>query len=257
MSLSCEKLIVLCATQRCGSTMVVEDMRSTGRLGLAEEYFIPWDVNKTGINWVQQFESIVANATSENSVSAVKIMANQLPVIEQCLKNASTRKLDTEQGLFPYFKSYFQGAKYVFIRRDSVVRQAISRGMSRQTGINHATANENDDHFAGNLMKGYKAEYNEKTRYEKSAVDNDVLAIVHENLVWESYFHSWGITHPLTLRYEEICKNSPAYLQRIAKYCEVELPENKMPTDRKMVKLSNSKNDDWCDEYLKNGFKAA
>jgi LPS sulfotransferase NodH len=29
--------IILCATQRCGSTMVIEDMRNTGVLGMPEE----------------------------------------------------------------------------------------------------------------------------------------------------------------------------------------------------------------------------
>lgn len=257
MSPSYEKMIVLCATQRCGSTMVVEDMRSTGLLGVPEEYFIPWDVNKEGIDWVKQFVNVMNTASTENGVTSVKIMANQIPAIEECLKKATSSELTDSSGLFPHFKHQFQNAKYVFIRRDSVVRQAISRGMSRQTGINHATAKASDEHFAGNLMKGYKSEYNAKAKYDKSTIDQDVLAIVKENLVWESFFNSWGITHPLALRYEEICKNSPGYLQRIANYCDVDLPEGQMPTKRNMVKLSNGKNDDWCNQYLGNTFKAA
>jgi len=237
--------------------MVVEDMRSTGLLGVPEEYFIPWVGNEADIDWIKQFENILVKATTQNNIAAVKIMADQIPAIDECLKKSTPSGLVDNEALFPYFRHHFQNVKFVFIRRDSVVRQAISRAMSRQTGINHATANASDVHFAGNLMKGYKPEYNDSAKYDKAMLDKDVLEIIQENLAWESYFNSWGLTHPLTLRYEEICKNSPGYLQRIAKYCDIDLPESKLPTNRKMVKLSNSKNDDWCDQYLENNFKVA
>jgi len=122
--------------------------------------------------------------------------------------------------------------------------------MSRQTGINHATGKSDDDHFAGNLLKGYDKKYNERAKYNQAAIDADVIAISKENLIWESYFKSWGVNYPLALRYEEICKNGPAYLQRIAKASALELTDDQLPLDRKMVKLSNSKNDEWCDAYL-------
>jgi len=245
------KVILLCATQRCGSTMIVEDMRSTGVLGIPEEYFIPWDVSKERINWREQLENIISSkASTDNGVASIKIMANQLPEIEKCLASDSSIKPADGGGLCPHFRSYFASAKYVFIRRDNVVRQAISRSMSRQTGINHATKNSSDDHFAGNLMKGYDNEYNSGAKFSKEQIDSDILNIVKENLLWESYFSSWDITHPLSLRYEELCKNGPAYLQRIGKYSGIEVTQEMLPESRKMVKLSNSKNEDWCSEYL-------
>jgi len=251
MKFNATKLIVLCATQRCGSTMVVEDMRATGVLGIPEEYFIPWKLSERKIDWRQQLKQISKKSATSNGVAAVKIMANQLEDIEHCLEAAWQGDAPESGGDFPYFRAMTRGATYVVIRRDSIVRQAISRGMSRQTGINHATKKTDDDHFAGNLLKGYDKKYNEKVKYKEDVIDSDVISIAKENLLWESYFSSWGLTHPLSLRYEEICKNSPGYLQRIGKACRVELLEDHFPSDRKMVKLSNSKNDDWCEQYMR------
>lgn len=250
MKFNAEKLIILCATQRCGSTMIVEDMRATGVMGIPEEYFIPWDPSKSDIDWAKQLEQIARKSATDNNVASVKIMANQLASIENCLKNSWSGDEPNQTGMFPYFRELTRPANFVFIRRDSIVRQAISRGMSRQTGINHATEKKEDDHFAGNLMKGYEASYNAKVRYDQSIIDSDVIAIAKENLIWESFFKSWGITHPLSLRYEEICKNSPGYLTRIAKACKLELNEEQLPKDRKMVRLSNSKNDEWTSAYM-------
>lgn len=38
--------ILLCATQRCGSTMIVEDMRNSEVLGAPREHFLPWAAAK-------------------------------------------------------------------------------------------------------------------------------------------------------------------------------------------------------------------
>jgi len=244
------KVIILCSTQRSGSTMVVEDMRNTGIMGNPEEYFIPWDSLKVDIDWNKQLDSLTEKASSKNGVIAVKVMANQLPEIDQCLKNTWPDELPAvkETGIFPYFREVTKHGKYIFLRRDNLLRQAISRSVSRQTGINHATANDFDEHFAGKLLKGYSKDYNESISYNEKVLSKDLMNIVNENTIWECFFRDWDIKHPLTLRYEEICKNSPSYLQRIANYTKITL--NDFNFDRKMVKLSNEKNEEWYNNYI-------
>jgi len=250
-----KNLIILCATQRCGSTMVVEDMRNTGVLGNPEEYFIPWNPQKIDVNWLESLEGISQKASTENDVVCIKVMANQLPSVNECLKQAWGEKNINLTGDYPYFRALTKNASYVFLRRDSIVRQAISREMSRQTGVNHATKNSSDDHFAGNLMKGYSSSYNEKVTFRESSLSADVISIVRENTTWENYFTSWSIKNPLVLRYEEICKNSPSYLERIAKYSSIELETDLLPKKRSMVKLSNELNDKWCEKYTNYEFE--
>ena len=250
MLMDVKKLIIICATQRCGSTMVVEDMRNTQVLGNPEEYFIPWDPGNDGVNWIDNLETIAKKASSSNGVVAIKVMSNQLRKIEQCLEHADFvfEELAGSEGVFPRFRALTKNAYYIHIRRDNLLRQAISRSMSRQTGINHAVPNSSVEHFAGNLLKGYTEKYNEKANYRHEELEGEMFNIVNENIRWEAFYSSWGINNPLTLRYEEICKNGTLYIDRVSRYVDVEVKQR--DSERKMVKLSNKKNEQWYDSYL-------
>jgi len=102
MKFNTPKLIVICATQRCGSTMVVEDMRATGVLGVPEEYFIPWKTSNEDIDWSQQLRQIEKKSSTDNGVAAVKIMANQLLDIENCLRDSWDDETPTGDGIYPF-----------------------------------------------------------------------------------------------------------------------------------------------------------
>lgn len=246
------KGVIICATQRSGSTMVLEDMRNTGVLGIPEEYFIPWNPSKKNVDWEKSLLSIIKRSSSENGFFSIKVMANHLPLIDECLRGTKydvDEDIDSSQ-LYPRFYNAFKGCKFLMIRRDNIVRQAVSREISRQTGINHATQKETDTHFAGNLLPGYSKEYNDSVRYKKDALDREILKISSENTLWESFFETNGINNPLVLRYEQVCKNFPNYLKRIALFSNIELDNSFEFVKRKMVKLSNNKNDEWVRNYL-------
>ena len=68
--------IILCATQRCGSTMIVEDMRNTGVLGMPEEWFIPWQKDRSDEDLAKDLASIRRRASSQNGVCAIKVMCH-------------------------------------------------------------------------------------------------------------------------------------------------------------------------------------
>lgn len=245
------KGIILCATQRCGSTMVVEDMRNTNILGLPEEYFIPWDSSRTDINWGEALERVKKRASTDNGFFSIKVMASHIPVIDACLIGTAYDNSEENGLLYPRFFNAFKDCKFVFLKRDSVVRQAISREISRQTGINHATGNASDNHFAGNLMKGYDAKYNKNVTYSFESVASEVLNISAENALWDMFFTSHNIANPLVLRYEEICKNFPSYISRISKFANLPLPENLTYKNRSMVRLSNETNELWLSNFIK------
>lgn len=247
-----KKLIVLCATQRCGSTMVVEDLRNTNEMGIPEEYFISWSKkieNERNIDWNQRFTSILKKSESANNVSCFKIMANQLAGINNKLKYVNNNHDSQTQYLPDLFNKFSESeTKFVFLKRDSILRQAISRVMARQTGVNHAIMEENGQHFAGNLLKGYSSDYNVDTTYNFDELNEEIIKINQENFQWERVFKAWGINAPLILRYEEIVKNFPNYVNRIARYCNIDLTKATFQK-RKMVKLSNRVNEKWFDRY--------
>jgi LPS sulfotransferase NodH len=235
------KTIVLCATQRCGSTMIVEDMRNSAVLGRPEEYFIPWSSEREA-EWQREYRNILTRGASENGVVSFKVMANQLFEIEQCLGGGAM-----EGGrLFPRFKKMLGPVHWVYITRDNMLKQAISREMSRQTGVNHATADEKESHFAGNTLRGYREDYNNSAVYREDMIERALGDIVKENIIWKRFFSDWGIV-PYRIQYETAVRNYPEYLRRMAKMVGEKLPEE-LPK-RKMVRLYNEKNEEWYRKF--------
>jgi len=241
-----KKSIILCATQRCGSTMICEDMRNTKILGMPEEHFLPWDISKPISNWEPHLEGVYRRGSSENGVFAVKIMANQLARVDTCLATIVEPQVGNADKAFPHLRTLFKDATWIWLKREDVARQAISREMAAQTGVNHATRKSGDEHFAGNTLKGYDKDYNVHTSFNEHAIAAKITTIMEENLTWLRFFHDWGMS-PLTLHYEENCRDFPGYLYKLAHEAGIELPPD-IPA-RKMVRLSNAVNDAWFEAY--------
>ena len=242
------KDIVLCATQRCGSTMIVEDMRNTGVLGQPKEWFLPWKPNKEDANWARTMVRVRQNGTGENGVFAVKVMANQIADIDACLATITDTPASEKAGSYPRFANLFQDAAWIRLLRRDIVSQAISRVMSRQTGINHATANADVEHFAGNLAKGYDPSYNQEAVYRFEAIFKSVSSIILENLAWDRFFETSGIV-PTELVYEDIVKDEGMrHLDIMAEL--IGLPDAPPRKPRVMVKLGNEKNAEWRERFF-------
>lgn len=235
--------IILCATQRCGSTMVIEDMRNIGILGRPEEWFIPWNPAKTDVSWHDELARVRQWGTGPNGVFAVKVMANQLAGIEGCLKEVIT----ASSGL-PFFRFHklFETATWVWLKRRDIVDQAVSRVIAQQTGINHAT--DGADHFAGNLMKGGDlANYNASAQYSYDAILRECTAITLETLAWRRFFEEFEIA-PLVITYEDTVQDAGmTHLDRLVQATGVSGAYQATP--RRLVKLGNNLNVDFAARF--------
>ncbi|MBL4811685.1 MAG: hypothetical protein JKX69_04830 [Rhodobacteraceae bacterium] len=242
--------IILCGTQRCGSTLIIEDMRNSGALGNPEEWFVPWDVERENVDWALAFAGVKKRGTGKNGVFAIKVMANQLFSVDACLASFLSPRGDSD---FPHFVSAFPDAVWVKLVRQDYVAQAISRNMAQQTGVNHATAHKDDEHFAGNLVKGYKSSYNEKTVYRFGALLREVTAITLENLAWDRFFAMQGIK-PLVLIYEDVIRDAElSHLDKMAKLLGINDPL--VRRERAMVRLANDKNKNWRERFYQDAAK--
>lgn len=228
--------------------MVVEDMRNTGILGMPEEWFLPWDsTKKKPVNWKQALGGVFKKAQTENGVAAVKVMANQVGKVEQCLSTFMDHDEEKPFGRFASLADAAEYASFVWLKRDDVVFQAISRVIARQTGINHATGKKDDAHFAGNLLQGYDPSYNKKAKYNFDLIRKEAANITLENLLWQNFFSAHEI-EPLTLTYEQVSQDPKMrHLDKIAD--EIGLAEEPKKEERKMVKLGNVRNQSWRDLF--------
>jgi LPS sulfotransferase NodH len=225
--------------------MIVEDLRNIGVLGNPEEWFVPWSQPKDDMDYRAALSAIRKRATGENGIASIKVMANQLLDIEDGLQTYLKPKPGPR---FFRFHNAFKDAKWVRIQRRNVVAQAISRVMAQQTGINHATGTAGQDHFAGNLLRGYSDEYNQGAKFNYNAILREATSITLENIAWDQFFRDFEID-PLVLTYEQVAKDPKmTHLDLIAELMGLdETPDSK---PRTMVKVGNQRNKDFEKQFM-------
>ncbi|EAJ4275697.1 hypothetical protein B7M67_08635 [Campylobacter coli] len=234
------KKIILCSTQRSGSTMVVEDFRNSGIMGNPDEYFIPWQGFKEGIDIDKEIDSLFLKGT-KHDVFSVKIMANQIQKVNFLLKNYSSRCNNILE--------LFHDAYWIYIKRDDIVEQAISRYIAIKTNAWHAVANKNDKHFVGHLIRENIDKYNYGVEYDFNHIMKHIINIKDENLFWLNFFKQNNI-HPLILTYEIYSKDlNFGYLNDVANYINVDYVNKVL--GRKIVKLANIINENFKTLLLK------
>lgn len=190
-------VIIICGTQRCGSTMVCEDLASTGVLGKPEEHFLSW-VPKRHVDWQAEFRAARTRGSSPNGISAHKMMANQLRNIDACL---ATFLKPAQAVAYPHLMAAFPDALWVWIRRRDVLGQALSHIVAKATGVFHAVK-KTSGFLPGSAMT--EAGFQSKTfdvPYDFQAVMQEWHLINRGNLVWEAFFELNGIA-PVCLEYE-------------------------------------------------------
>ncbi|WP_374764426.1 Stf0 family sulfotransferase [Yunchengibacter salinarum] len=241
--------LMLCATQRCGSTMIVEDMRNSGVLGRPKEWFLGWNPAQSDRGWQEELVRLCEQASSDNGVMAAKLMADQMDAVDACLGGGAAPTPDHR-----WLAAAFQDAAWVYLVRRDQVAQAVSRAMAEQTGIQHATGKPDDPHFAGHVAHGYDRNYNTQAVYDFERIKAHVLAIRRENALWEHFFEANGIT-PSRLIYEDVADDlHMAHLDLLGRLAG--LPAAPPKKARRMVRLANEHNADWKARFVRDAASA-
>lgn len=240
------KIIILCGTQRCGSTMIVADFRATEVLGQPEEYFIPW-TSQVIEKPIDNFESILRRASTKNGNASIKIMADQLEHIENNLAGSQNLTLEKDElnYIYPHVRKLFKDALFIKINRVDIVAQAVSRLMSLKTGKNHFV-DASSTYMPGNNTLS-NDEYNKNVEYNKFYLDQQVLEISQENTKWDCILKNWQVESPINLVYEN-CINDFNYLSNIGTRLGLSINVDNLPK-RKLKKIGNSKNDEFIYKY--------
>lgn len=235
--------IVICATQRCGSTLLCEDLRNN-ELGLAEEYFLSLVNKKAQSDILKELDNIQRRGTSDNGIFAVKVMSDYAPRIDSAL--VSIAEGGANDGLWSELAAYYRDALWIYIERRSILRQAVSRLMARQTGINHILATADTTFVPGKSRVGYDENYNARAGFREQELVEDIADIVAENHLWGRFFADHQI-EPLHLFYETIVEG-PEYIATIRD--RLGLPEAKVRDDRKLMKLSNARSEEIVENFI-------
>jgi LPS sulfotransferase NodH len=131
--------LIILATQRCGSTMVCDDIALTDRLGIPSEHFTDlifdnYSGNDNVKELCEKYDSIFNFCQTENGISSVKIMADQiqpLGKIFNLIENHPSRSFDES------FVNFFKNSLFIRVSRIDRVAQSISRYAALKTGVFH------------------------------------------------------------------------------------------------------------------------
>lgn len=243
-----KKSIILCATQRCGSTMICEEIRNFEVLGNPEEYYIPWTKNNLDkYNWKNVQRDVIQKGLSKNNVFSVKIMSDQLMGISERFHTYYTQ-IDNALMLLP--KVYNEMSEELFwvrIIRKNTIKQAISRVMATQTGVCHAVDQDSDKFFAENIIN-YNEIYNKDANYNYEEVIKEINNIKKEEILWNKFFTDNKIK-PFRIVYEEAYEDTYDVIEKLAEVCGVDTSDV-VRKEKKIKKLSNKLNKEWYKNTL-------
>lgn len=136
-------IIVVLATQRCGSTLFSEDLASLGGLGRPWESFrdlIPPKDSNQGLP-IDGFIRALASGYDQRGVCGVTLMGDYLPKLGRAILPESERPgragFDYGIAFLERLAKLFGGAVFFHVFRTSLIDQAISRYMAQKTGRYH------------------------------------------------------------------------------------------------------------------------
>lgn len=234
--------IVICATQRCGSTLLCNDLTNNG-LGRPEEWFLRLVGDFKALKDQDIMPDVIRRGSSGNGVFAVKIMANYAPVVENYLAHRCGDNADP-QGLTHLVKR-FAAAYWIFMARRDRVSQAVSQLMSQTTGVYHAVHSKDAGFVPGQAVVGPSEQYNADVTIADSQISAALERIDRENRWWDRFFRTHGI-RPRCIVYEEILADF-SHVAAIRR--DLDLPDSPVVESRNLVKLGNKRSDELIADF--------
>lgn len=205
--------IIILATQRSGSTMICDDIRNIGNLGLPEEYFIPArNINKDRESCRKFIERIIKKSrVPQTDITSVKIMADQLEAVNQVYTGAEIYN-ESIDNQYLFLK---KARVVIYCYRSNLIKQAISRLMARRTGYCHSIRDSSTETFAGNASL-LEEEYNAKVQISSEEIVEEAKRIDQENKLILEVIKQKEI-QLFTSSYEDYVKNPKCVLELTSK----------------------------------------
>jgi LPS sulfotransferase NodH len=210
--------IIFCATQRSGSTMVVDDFQNvTGRKRSQTEAFYHL-ILKTGVATWDQAHEMMQKHRAPELIFFDKVMFHYLPRIAKLIDPAA------KPGAGP-FASYFADATWVYIRRANVFEQTISKYSAEKLNAWDA--------------RSAKSGFNDLMNFDVNLAKNYLHDFLQEDIQWLAFFKRHGIT-PIQIYYEDAVTHFPLYLDPVMKAAGIDYDPSRV-AERRMEKLGNDR----------------
>ncbi|MFP6872729.1 MAG: Stf0 family sulfotransferase [Verrucomicrobiales bacterium] len=232
---------LVCATHRSGSNLLCQALWHTQLCGFPQEFFSPTRAQKIAAeygldadpdsDYAGYVAELVKKRVTLNGVFGGKIMWSHLEPFIMATRRDS-------QGVVELFAGMFPNIRYLWIRRDDKLRQAISMWKAKQTKVYNSLQLEETKQPAGVPAYDFKEIGSIKQRFED------------EDAAWENFFASNDIV-PIEIHYEDFAGNHEERTLDIIKKLGVDVGKDFAVKPLTYRQLADATNEQWRERYLR------
>ncbi|MGS2614895.1 Stf0 family sulfotransferase [Micromonospora sp. LZ34] len=238
----------VCATPRTGSSLLLGLLESTGVAGRPQAYFrspdeplwadrwrLPRDA-AGGVDYAEYVRAALAEGRTDNGVFGAKLMWGTLDEVVAKLASVHPDLAGKDTALL---SRAFGRTRFVFLRRDDVLAQAVSWLRAEQTGRWFVGGN---GEISGAAPGGGAA------RYDAAGIRHFIETIREHNAAWAAWFASWGI-EPHVVRYEDLDADMVATTHRILAFLGLDRPAGAGAVVARHQRQADAVNREWIRRY--------
>jgi glutamate-1-semialdehyde 2,1-aminomutase len=212
----------VCATPRCGSSLLCELLCNTGIAGAPTEFFDPEMQEKFRLAWgLPSFDAylqtLLEKKTGPNGVFGFKVHWEQY---ERFLGGRDARAL-------------FPNLHIILMTRNDRLGQAISFWRAVQS----------NQWASGDVASG------REVRYDREQIQAFLTKIETEEHTWEALFAATGI-EPIRVVYEELVADPVTHVRRVLGALSVQVPEDLRIPPPTLQKQADALSERWRGRFL-------
>jgi trehalose 2-sulfotransferase len=226
--------VFVCGVPRSGTWLLAHLLHSSGVVGYPGEFFWREDAGRNREAWgVSTFhdylDRVFEVGTAANGVFAAKLMWGYFDEFMFELRGLTG---EYEQSDLSVIRSVFPHPRFVWIRRDDVVAQAVSWSKALKTG-----------QFAAHQERTGEA------IFDFEQIDGLARAVRLHNGAWRRWFVGHGI-EPFEATYEELCADRLGTTLSALAFLGLEpLAEAKIAPPRELERQASEVNAEWIARY--------
>lgn len=231
----------VCATPRTGSSLLLGLLESTGVAGHPQAYFRApdepswadrWGIPRTGYG--DYVRAARAAGTTENGVFGAKLMWGTL---EEVVDKLGAVHPDLAGADLALLNAAFGCTRFVYLRRDDVVAQAVSWLRAEQTGAWYVGG-------AGEISGGGGGR---APSFDADRIGRFESTIREHNAAWEEWFAGVGV-HPYRVSYEELDADMAGVTRGVLGFLGLDLPAGRAILPRH-ERQADELSEEWIERY--------
>ncbi len=231
---------IICATPRSGSTLLCDLLAGTGRTGAPNSFYRRQSIP----NWVRRwgldpdapgFERTYLEVARQMGTAGTGMFGMRQMWDHKASMDAVFARLFPDLSELDRLRYAFGTIRFLYLRRDDLVAQAVSRAKAEQSGLWHQHADGTAREQVG---------IRREPTYDRTQIAMFVAEAEADNQQWEDWFTAYDI-EPLRLTYETLSADPQETLDRIM----ADFGLDQAVATVKSQKLSDAVSGDWIERF--------